>query len=262
MTYQPKIYSISHLLIIVLIFVYSNNSLANNGITLESTRIIYNSSDKNGITFNVINNTNKNYLLQSRVLMLEKNEILPLKLVDENRSNNINSSEYFEELVPFIVLPPITRFDSGDILTLNIRLTENILPKDRESLYEFTIKAIPSQSTLDAHIQSSLVLALQNNLKLFYRPKEIIILDSNSRAESLKFHYEKKVLSIENPTPYYITLSGLNVDDINILMDVKTVMIDPYSFVEFHIIENAKVISWMILDDTGLNTEIKYRKID
>lgn len=226
-----------------ILFIWLNSNLAiaqssSGGIALESTRIIYPSSAKNGITFTLSNRTNKAYLLQSRVLPWSK----------------IPSSE-----PEFIVLPPLIRFAVDEDITLRIRLIQNILPQDRETVFILAIKAIPGQIKEES---DQLVLALQNNLKLFYRPAELVNLDIIARSEKLKFYFEEGQLTVENPSPYYITFNDIKIDNISILLN-NIRMVAPFSSEIYPLHEKkGKKVSWQLIDDDGNNTEYQQRLLE
>ena len=153
----------------------SYGSTGNNpdGIKLQSTRVIYPGESHNGITFTVTNNTAKPFLLQSRVIPWQADE-------QDNVSGNQSGG------VPFIVLPPLQRLEASDALMLRIRLTRNTLPKDRESVFILSLKTIPGQEkNTDS---ASLTLAMQNNLKLFYRPEGMPEYDVSEFAREIRVY--------------------------------------------------------------------------
>lgn len=135
----------------------SYGSTGNNpdGIKLQSTRVIYPGESHNGITFTVTNNTAKPFLLQSRVIPWQADE-------QDNVSGNQSGGCHL------LYCLPLQRLEASDALTLRIRLTRNTLPKDRESVFILSLKTIRSGENTDS---ASLTLAMQNNLKLFYRPE-------------------------------------------------------------------------------------------
>ena len=250
---------ISWLMTLAIFLSYANSSIAGDGILLQSTRIIYSSSKANGITFTVTNKTSNDYLLQSRVSPWPENEYFSGETDNFNSNVSERKLDGSERTVPFIVLPPLTRFDSGEAINLNIRLTEKTLPNDRETLFTLKIKTIPGQSLKEDDKQPSLALALQNNLKLFYRPQEIITLDAEIRSDKLIFQYMENHLLVENPTPYYITFSDISVNNNSISLNNR--MLSPYSTAQYPMNDTPEVISWSILDDRGSSTEVKYRKL-
>lgn len=261
MIIKSKIIIISKFLILLFFCARAYAYIIDDGIILQSTRIIYPSNENNGVTFKVTNKTANDYLLQSRVLAWQHDYYSSIEIPESNTNFKYRSMDFSEKSVPFIALPPLTRFDSGEVVTLHVRLTEQILPDDRESLFMLAIKAIPGQSVKESETQTSLVLALQNNLKLFYRPQGIVKLDVEARAEKLDFYYQDKQLIIKNPTPYYITFSVLKADDSNVDFTNKR-MLAPYSLAQYPLSAKVDVISWMIIDDDGDSTKVRYRKLN
>lgn len=230
------------------------------GIVLESTRVIYPSKAKNGITFTVTNRTSQVYLLQSRVLpwvvfssMTEASELINQKAaveMENDKSHEVAST-------PFIVLPPLTRFAPEDEMTLRIRLIQNTLPTDRESVFMLSLKAIPGQPAPQAESESSgtkMVLALQNNLKLFYRPEGLAVMDSEERARQLQFSRKGNQLTIHNPTPYYVTLSEVNITSIPVSLGGKR-MLAPFSSENYALSGSiGEQVNWQVINDDGRKT--------
>ncbi|HEC8324306.1 TPA: molecular chaperone [Providencia rettgeri] len=235
--------------VVVGIFLASMNTYAAQlgdkaGIVLESTRVIYPGSATKGITFTVTNRTEQTYLLQSRVV--------PWAAMQSE------SALAAATPAPFIVVPPLTRFNPDEALTLRIRLTKHDLPKDRESVFGLSLKAIPSQSApgraSEAEAGAKMVLALQNNLKLFYRPTELMVMSDEARAEALQFTLHGTQLRVYNPTPYYITLSEVITDNQTVELGDQR-MLAPFSTVDFDApVSSSTALSWRIIDDDGRST--------
>lgn len=221
----------------------------NNGITFDGTRVIYPESASNGVAFNITNNTNETYLLQARV----KNWYEGRNESDAIYDNSINN-------IPFIVVPPLSRFESMEKITLHIRMTNDILPKDRESVFSLSIKSIPNQGSKNNE-KNKLILALQNNIKLFYRPSNLVEMDSNSRLNSLIFEACESELVVKNPTPYYITLSELMIGDVNLLSSGER-MISPFGNKSYSFkLSKNDIVKWKIIDDDGRVSDLAERKI-
>lgn len=239
------------------------------GIALESTRVIYPASEKNGIKFTVINRTPYVYLLQSRILPWGREE-LTAKRIHEGEVNmsiepTLQNKSEVATISPFIVLPPLIRFAPDDVITLRIRLTKNDLPKNRESIFILSLKAIPSQQKqADVFDESGakMVFALQNNLKLFYRPEGIAVMNANERAKALKFSKEGTQLMINNPTPYYVTLGQVKVDSIPLDLSQQR-MLAPFSSAVYDLIhkDGDKMVSWQLIDDEGQGTPQQHQRL-
>ncbi|WCE54396.1 fimbria/pilus periplasmic chaperone [Escherichia coli] len=73
------------------------------------------------------------------------------------------------------------------------------LPTDRETLYWMNVKAIPPTDERNTQ-KNTLQLALQNKIKLFYRPENLPVQPGKAR-NMLRFKYEGKQLKVINPSP-------------------------------------------------------------
>ncbi len=156
------------------------------GVGLGATRVVY-PSDQKQVTLGVSNNDDKGtFLIQSWV---------------ENADGQKDGR--------FVITPPLFLMQGKKENTLRIiDATNHSLPKDRESLFWVNVKAIPS---LDKSQQqdNTLQLAITSRIKLFYRPRGLNIAPDKA-PEQLRFKRSGNVLSIVNPTPYFVTLTELN----------------------------------------------------
>ncbi|WP_052329017.1 fimbria/pilus periplasmic chaperone [Providencia sneebia] len=240
------------------------------GIELQSTRVIYPGDAKNGMTFTVTNRSSQVYLLQSRIqpwrnAVLASQDSHDPKLVNDI---NVHPSAMKEDkettLSPFIILPPLVRFSPNDAIVLRIRLVKNTLPKDRESVFTLMLKAIPSQAlpkNLADKAGLSMALALQNNLKLFYRPAGMPLMTSTERAEKLQFTRQNSELVVTNPTPYYVTLSDIQINRVPVPLHSQR-MLAPFSKAQFTLARHSgDVVSWQTIGDDGMNTPAQTQKL-
>ncbi len=215
---------------------------AGSGITFPLTRVIYPESAGNGITFTVTNNTDRVYLLQSRVIPAEAETDGP---------------------VPFIVIPPLTRFEPGAAVTLLIRRSGSVAETDRELLWRLALKAIPAQQSASGAPDGDavLVLALQNNLKLFYRPDSIAAPDTAERAAQLQFSQQGGYLTVTNPAPYYVTFSELQADGRAVETGGNR-MLAPHSTVRYPVQRQVSSVSWSVTGDDGRQTGPHSRRLN
>lgn len=230
---------------------YGANVGDKNGITLQSTRLVYPGQAKNGITFTVTNNTGQPYLLQSRVIpwMAEPTDTAPAQQAHQDTQG-----------VPFIVLPPLKRFEPAETLTLRIQLTRNTLPTDRESVFVLSLKAIPSQSS--SAETPRLVLAMQNDLKLFYRPKELPDYSAVQLAGQLRFQRQGSRLKVTNPTPFYMTFRSLSVGGHSVDAGVSLMWVSPFGEQAYPLPVSAQgEITWQLIDGTGDVTPVQRRTL-
>jgi len=104
------------------------------------------------------------------------------------------------------------------VQTLRIVYTGEPLPADRESVYWLNLYEIPPAAPLsDADDTARLDLAVNTQLKLFYRPDAVPAPDH--LAEQLRFSLAQENghwhIECHNPTPWHASFSGLSVDGVN-----------------------------------------------
>jgi fimbrial chaperone protein len=161
--------------------------MAKGGISVSGTRIIYPKESRQEIVSVRNSSATNSFLVQSWV---------------ENAAG--------EKQGKFVVTPPLYLSSPGNENKLRLIFTESdSLPNDRETLYYFINKAIPSVSNDDT--PSSVVrISAASRIKLFVRPNGL----SPSSFEAPQKLSVRKIgnkLEIDNPTPYYITISRLNI---------------------------------------------------
>lgn len=172
--------------VVVLIFscVFISNSMAD--IYLGSTRVVI-SEGKNEGSVSTHNKDKKNYLIQSWVL-------------DEND----------KESNEFIITPPLFKLDSNTSSSLRVTMVGN-LPEDRESLYWLNVKFIPS---MDKNLKiNKLTLAVNNRIKIIYRPKLLSFSDPADVFKQVTVRYIDGKIEFKNPTKYFINISEVKVGD-------------------------------------------------
>lgn len=223
------------LLLVFTLSVYS--SLSFSAITIDRTRVVYDGSDKS-VSVGVFNrNTEKPYLAQAWVENLDGVKI------DK----------------PFVVTPPLQRIDGGDKSQIRIEALPSIseFPQDRESAFYFNVREIPPKPSRPNTLQ----LALQTQVKLFYRPKSIVI----SSTEMANHPWQEKMVLlkndgkvfINNPTPYYITV--LNIGSKN-KSDTDLPMVPPFSKIKTTLTPNdiSAGVKATYVNDYGGKVEVDF----
>ncbi len=97
--------------------------------------------------------------------------------------------------------------DRNPVRITRVRGLTDKLPQDRETLFWFNVRAFPKPED-----DNVLQLAMQSQLKLFYRPKAIIRSSSDQPERKLTAERNAGHLTLRNPTPYYITVAWLGAD--------------------------------------------------
>lgn len=173
-----------------------------NGIVLNSTRIIYPSEAKQ-VSVPVRNTSGSNtFLVQSWV-----------------------EDEQGQQTGDFIVTPPLFSSAPGNENTLRLMFAgKNVLPNDRESIYYFSTKGIPSVSKEVMEGQNALILATVTRIKLFVRPSGLSMPISDA-PNQLKFKRNGNRVEVSNGSPYYVTLTSITFDG----KPLNGVMVSPLS---------------------------------
>lgn len=156
-------------------------------IVLHQSRVIFNADIPS--TSIVIRNLNKRdpYLAQG--------------WIEDSRGNKVTG--------PLLMLPPIQRIEPGALAQIKIQSlpSARLLRQDRETLFYLNLREIPPRN----NTPNSLNIALQNRIKIFYRP---IALKSETNSNSmiapwlsqLSMVRQENGWRIINPSAYYITL--------------------------------------------------------
>lgn len=200
---------------------------AGGGISVQGTRLIY-PLDARHLSLSVSNSSDTDaFLVQSWI---------------ENAGG--------QKTQDFVVTPPLYLSKPGNENMLRLVRTGGTLPKDRESLYYFIAKAIPSVSDTPAG-KSVIRIAAATRLKLFVRPDGLKPARSEAPAK-LTFHRSGRQVRIDNPTPYYLTLTDMKASG-NALGGV---MIPPASSAQTLLPTAAgSTLSFRTIGDYGAATE-------
>ena len=113
---------------------------------------------------------------------------------------------------PFVVTPPLSRLDAGRENILRIMRVPTALPADRESVFWLNVKEIPEKSSEDNVLQ----VAVRTRIKLFYRPTGLPGKAAEAK-DKLQWAVGASdqggaVLKVANPTPFHISLTTLNIN--------------------------------------------------
>lgn len=173
--------AIKSFLLVMIVFSGINYAMAG-GVLLGATRVIYSQGDKQ--TSLAIKNTDEKlrYLIQSWV---------------EDKSGKKTSD--------FVITPPLFVSNQKAESTLRIVYVGGQLPTDRESVYYLNSKAIPEFDKEKIENKNVLKMAVLSRIKIFVRPKDLTLMPELA-PEALKFHFDGGNLTIDNPTPYYVSL--------------------------------------------------------
>ncbi|MFW1748724.1 molecular chaperone [Acinetobacter guillouiae] len=165
--------------------------------------------------------------------------------------------------MPFLILPPFVKLASNDIHGLRILYNGKALPNDRETVFWLNLYEIPM---IKRHSDQAayMNLAMNTQLKLFYRPKQIAKMLPEMIVEKIHFKIveqdKKNYIECENPTPYHASLINLKIESLSQKIYIQSemdMMCYPYSTKRYGIAgelnknDNLYTLSFDFLDDDG-----------
>lgn len=219
------------------------------GLSLTQFRLVYPASEKKGITWSLTNNTDRAYLMQSWIRPLDAATGLPA--AEEERKGP-------SATIPLLVTPPLKRVEPGDPLQLRLRVTDMSLPQDRESVFYLSVKGIPSVPDKASQNGGQLVVAVVNNLKLFYRPVGLPEGGVKKAVQQLRFSLQGDVLVADNPTPFYLNFSQLSVGGKPLPAAELRKLVPPKGQQRYAVSGGAQgAVEWQVLDEESQVTPLQ-----
>ena len=177
---------------LVTLAMFLSGSIANAGIVISRTRIIY-PGNNDEVTIQLSNKSDTPLLVQAWI-------------DDGDAGANPSTVK-----VPFVLTPPVFRADPGNTHRLRLMKMPNDLPEDKETLFWFnTVEIPPKPEKQSAPEGGILQMSFRTRIKLLYRPASLPVTPTQAFS-LLEFHREKagdgKTILIRNPSPYYMTVS-------------------------------------------------------
>lgn len=197
------------------------------GIALGATRVIYPADAKQSSLALSNSNKQERYLINAWI---------------ENANGQKEKT--------FVITPPLFVSEPDSENTLRIIYAGPALASDKETLFYLNVKAIPSMDKKNGENSNVLQLAILSRIKLFVRPKNLEI-SAAQAIDKLAFTRKGTALSINNPSPYYVTLVNLQLAG----KKLENVMIAPKSTASVALPAAAQgVLSWQSVNDYGAIT--------
>ena len=202
------------------------------GLSLSQSRIIFSEGDKSQSV--QINNDTDNLYLSQNMITAD---------LDGKKDEH------------FIVFPPLKRLQPQSSVSIKILPRSlDTLPSDRESLFFFTAYLIPETKRGQQNNSGDLSLKINMVTKIiikgFYRPNELAITSLDSHAKKITFKKVGNNVQVNNPTPYYFTVSNLKFDGKS-YQSANAPMVAPFSSLNLAIDKSIKQVSWQYIDDFG-----------
>ena len=161
------------------------------GVVVGGTRFIF-PADRESISILLTNTSQESWLINSKI----------------NRPTRWAGGEASTVPAPLLAAPPLSLLKPGTTGTLRLLRTESdILPVDRETLFELSIASVPSGKVENQSVK----VAMRSVFKLFWRP-EGLPGDPLEAYQQLRWTRNSQGVQLTNPTPYYINLIQVSVN--------------------------------------------------
>lgn len=227
-----------------LLLLILSSSVAQAGIVINGTRVIYPESEKE-ITLRLNNEGNKSSLVQT---WIDKG----------NSSAKVNQID-----VPFVILPPVFRVEPKQGQTLRISYTGQNLPADRESVFYLNVLDIPPNPE-NVH-SNNVQMAFRSRIKLFFRPQAMKSESYSDAVDKLTWSSGScsTCIEVKNPTPFNITITKIYFTaESKEGSGIQGAMIAPFSSQNFKLGSNVGTnnITFSYLNDYGGTVKAQLKK--
>ncbi|WP_127959443.1 molecular chaperone [Serratia microhaemolytica] len=208
------------------------------GISIDSSRIVFHASnDSRGQSVGVTSaaSSPQPYLVKAQVT---------------------RDLQGLETQTPFVVTPALFRLEPGSTNQVLVMKRSGKLPQDRESIFYFRSLAMPAGKKLSPNeapvIGGTLKVATAAVIKLFYRPAGLKFSQRQAMG-MLQFSRSEQGLKVNNPTPYYITLSTLHVAGSVVSLNIADgeTLIAPFSHKIYINAPQQGKVEWKAINDFG-----------
>lgn len=161
---------------------------ASAAVNIDRTRLIFSSSDA------------------AQSLNLSNDSETPM-LIQAWTDNGDAGSSPDTHSTPVVVLPPVFRMLPGELRSLRLMISSrNTLAADRESQFWLNVYQIPPNTQAASGETQKVILPLRLRLKIFIRPVGLAA-PQESDEQQLHFTGNGKTLRIDNPTPWFMSLT-------------------------------------------------------
>lgn len=170
---------------------------------------------------------------------------------------------------PFVAVPALFKLEPQAMQGLRLIYNQQALPEDRESVFWLNLYEIPPKSSTISPQAQSVVLTMNTQMKIFWRPKKIG--DPDNIAEKISFHREKSGKDIEivchNTSAWHVSFAGISLlagDKTYAAGQQPDMMVSPFSekryFVEAaNLARNLPLrVKAELIDDLGQVTAMEF----
>jgi len=162
------------------------------GIIASATRVIFREGDN------------------EKSLMLLNTNDYPIVVQTWVDDGDVNAAPE-QSTAPFVSLPAVFSMQPKTMKGLRLIYNQQSLPKDRESVFWINLYEIPPTRPVIPPLQPSVTMAMNTQMKIFYRPKAVVAAEKDAPKPmfTLKKEDNHYVLLCDNPSPVYLSFSRL-----------------------------------------------------
>lgn len=161
---------------------------------------------------------------------------------------------------PFQIMPPISKLSAGGGQTIRIKLMNKAsLATDKETLFWLNLLDIPPMTKVEKNSDQNLLqLAIRSRFKFFYRPNGIG--NRELAPEKLKVFAGQNEVKVQNPTPFFITITTLDVN--GSVINKEALMLKPNETSLLKVNRKVNVGEWVTIsniNDYGAEVPVKIK---
>jgi fimbrial chaperone protein len=214
----------NRLIVPILLVLAGYHLSAHAGVVVGGTRLIY-KGEVQDASIGLENTGKESFLVQS--------------WVEDEKGGSAQSV--------FLVTPPLFRMgpESSNLLRV-VKMSS--LPEDKESLFWFNVRSIPSTNNkVDAN---QLTLSVQSRIKLIYRPEALLGVAIDKVAANLTWRCDDRGGRVTNDSQYYMNFASVVINGV----EVKAPgYVAPGQSKHFEVPNPAVscAISWQVINDYG-----------
>lgn len=199
-------------------------------VNIDRTRIVVpNASDV--VTFNLVNNSTE----QPALVQLWIDTGDPTVPPDKIRS-------------PLVLLPPMFRLEANEQRNVRLLIADpKQLPTDRESVFWLNVYQMPPVN--QQQDKQRLILPIRLRIKVFIR-RGALPAPQEEDLSKLTFTQASGNLCVHNPTPWHLTISGVDIDGQKVDGD----MVAPFGNLPLPLaarLSNSNTLTYTLINDAG-----------
>lgn len=164
------------------------------GIIASSTRVIFREGEN------------------EKSLMLLNTNAYPIVVQTWVDNGDVNAAPE-RSTAPFISLPAVFAMQPSSMKGLRIIYNQQPLPTDRESVFWINLYEIPPTRAVTPPLQPSVTMAMNTQMKIFYRPKALVAKEAVLPAPVFTLRNEGNYFTLicDNSSAFYLSFSRLSL---------------------------------------------------